>query len=328
MTDLTPFFFKCITIYQEDFKSRKILPDHEKSTTTASSPQDSFIKEALALNHAMVSVKNFVDEIKTAYLLNFSSEKGLTASQRDEIDSQIGLELNKMSKSLQHIETYEAKRVELEQKRRAVPSAKMLTKMLFNGDLQTAEELKVETVNLYRNRILRYLSLNLASISTSFLELKEKRQNRQMEYNKSSLNTTSMSYDEPQQQLSEEIPSVELEHHDEIKESLSDQQIQLLQQENTELIMNLKSEELSKVAKLETSVYDITTLVREIGIQLQNQTEQVNQLLDHQDDMLQDVSMGNKQLIKARERNDKNARRMCWIIVIMGIILLSIDYIL
>lgn len=361
MSDQTSIFTTCVQIYEQDYKE-KIKEDktHEPKEIeklhkahSALTTMDSLVMEAVKLNKTIISLDGFLSEIKTFYLLSSagsSSNKAINSErQKDEIDSTMQIKLQGLSTQLKKMEEYERKRVELEKlNESAVSISKVAMNFISRGNYEDYQLLEATTINLFRANILKYLSVNLKNLSTTFLDMKEKRLERKREFNKSSLATnTSYRNDshndfndytpssnadiDNRNNTDQHIPLISEKDEQSYKETMSglgQQELLLLQKENEELLLESKSEELSKVKHLETSIIDVAQIINEIGFQLDVQNDQINQLMDTQEDVVNNITSGNTELKKANERSSNNAKRVTWLIIILGLFLVFFDYML
>ena len=106
------------------------------------------------------------------------------------------------------------------------------------------------------------------------------------------------------------------------------QELQQLQEEQASLLEKLKAETLDTVTQIESSMMDVASMVREIGVQLSMQNENITILDSPKDEILGNVKSGNTVLIKANESNARRNRVFAWMIFFAAMLLLLIDYIL
>jgi syntaxin 18 len=106
------------------------------------------------------------------------------------------------------------------------------------------------------------------------------------------------------------------------------QELQQLQEEQASLLEKLKAETLDTVTQIESSMMDVASMVREIGVQLSMQNENITILDSQKDEILGNVKSGNTVLVKANESNARRNRVFAWMIFFAAMLLLLIDYIL
>lgn len=321
--DNTPFFKKCVEIYEEEYKPSREKPRKINKEQLLSG--NSFLQDSIEINSLLRELDSFIDGIQKEYLLSSSK---MSEKAKDEVDSTLKLQLSVSSKKIDNLSRY-AKA--LNQKMEATNGVsfygirKNLTTM---GEYGESVRLQTDTVCEIRNNIVKALGLKLTEVSDKFMRLNRKRMARKREINKSSL-VTNQEYNVSSTSIVEDFhPGGVSQEYKEMHQELDQQQLLQLTKENEDLTLQLKEQDLNSVTRMESSVLEISSMVNEIGMQLNLQNENIEALAGFQDDILSNVQSGNVQLKKANERSKNGGRNMSAMIMTLSIVLLVIDYIL
>ncbi|CCH43261.1 Syntaxin [Wickerhamomyces ciferrii] len=225
-------------------------------------------------------------------------------SERDEIDTQSRIELKKYDERLKFLESYEQKR----------SNSKQFS--IFNKSQSSA-------INKHREGILLSLSYELRDTSKLLLDMQETRLSRKRDVDLgnfdpkiSSINAESFNID-----LIPEIPNNENEFN-----QLSQEQLQTLQQENSE-ILDAKLEDLAKVEQISKSVIEIAQLESQLGAHLTIQSENIQNLVNEHDLTEIDIVEGNKILKKAKGKGNYASKIVMFTAITLGSIILFYDFI-
>lgn len=328
MSDLTVLFQNCVHIYEQtgDIRTKSA----RKTANDENKPQDTLLKEALEVSKFLSHILKFIKSVRKPYLLsstvsrqNQKEDESLTEDQKDKIDEEINLQLHKISQKIKFLETYEDKHYQNMIQNRTLPS--YLGKKMMHSHRVEEQELYEDTMRRFKKQVLTYLTMSLKETSTSFMEMKQQRLSKKREIQKSNFFADSLleeneieddhvSEDEQAEEPNESFPPA------------SSQQLQILEQENTELLLANKNKELAKAKSLENSIMDITGLINEISLQLSDQSSAISQMMDNHEDVLQDVKLGNLELLKTRDRNSKSTKSIVTIIMALSIFLLVVDF--
>ncbi|GMG33180.1 unnamed protein product [Ambrosiozyma monospora] len=337
MTDLTPFFKKCISIYEDEYKSSHTLPlkKHEQASTTASkhsklTHNNSFIQDSVKLNTLLCELDEFVDEVKTDYLLSDGSSNTMSEEDKDQIDSNFKIQLTLMDRKIETLKKYgEQLNKELEKGNLEDIGRNLITM----GDYSAYIEIVNSSVEQIRSNIIKSLGLKLTKISNRFIQMNAKRMERRKQFNKSTLINKDAYLNShfykstytginTQPQLQGEVSN----NYKQLTTELPQRQVQELVQENQTLTLQLKEEQLQTVTQMETTMIDISSMISEIGLQLNLQNESINLLNSNQDEVMGNISKGNIQLVKANERAKDSGEILFYLIVGLSVILLILDW--
>ncbi|ODQ81059.1 hypothetical protein BABINDRAFT_33635 [Babjeviella inositovora NRRL Y-12698] len=313
MKDLTPLFTQCVRICEKELTLQQ--PKPHKHATIA----DTFMKECHELHTSIGVLGRFLGEIRTAYLLSSSNRKdALSDQQKNEIDEETSAQLQQFVQKLKFLEKYEKKRQEVGHK-------------AAGGFWESLDGPSVyeTTVNTFRSNVLVYLSQLLQTVSVTLTALQSKRLQRQKEISMSDyqnieefrpLRATSpdqLSYDDnaAYQAIQAELAAP------------SNQVLLQLESENKQLLSQ-KTNDLQKIHKIESSITDIISLQNDLNLTLSAQTQTINTLIENQEEMEVNMSLGNKNLKKAGGRNSLTSRIIILMCIVLGSFLLAMDYML
>lgn len=331
MTDLTALFQKYVNIIEEHDEDPN-LP----TTTKANSSElgryalkDSFIKECHDLLKLLIELRKVLKSIESQYM----SETDMTESEKDDFDTELRLQFHQYVQKFRHLEKYEKERQQIISEK--MLSAQAHVAFFFQGT--NSEELSIfyKASNEFRSGVLQSLSMWLNVVSTQFTSMQQERLASQRKFEGLDFNSGLQSPQELNEIVS--VSSVsqshaiestqdEVKHYEETISKLTQEQLQLLETEHEELL-NQKNEQLKKVEKINRTIMDIVTIQNEISTNLQAQSQNINNILDHQDDIGINIKEGNKQLTKAKKAAGRTAKMTTYIAVILGILILFLDYI-
>ncbi|ODV88225.1 hypothetical protein CANARDRAFT_26379 [[Candida] arabinofermentans NRRL YB-2248] len=348
MTDLTPFFNKCVSIYESELSmvggnSQPGKVTHASATQSKLTSNNSFILDSIKLNKSINDLGTLIYEIQTDYLLYNS--KNLSELEKDKIDSTFKLQLQIINKRLSQLTTYAQN---LNEALTSQGSIEDIGKNLLTmGDYGQYVAILNSSIIEIRSNIIKSLGLRITAISNHFVEINAKRQARKKELSKSTLNTnTYYSYTPAEtlgssnmslndSQLSSNNVALEESKHGEVSEeyeqmntNLDQQQLQQLSKENENILLEIKNSHLESLNQIENSMVEISSVINEINLQLNLQNDSITILADSQDDILGNMDLGNRQLVKANEKAKNAGKNMSYMIIGLGIFLLLVDYML
>lgn len=233
-------------------------------------------------------------------------------------------------------------------------SIQNLTRNLISmGDYSDYISIRNETLRTIFSNIVKSLTLNLQNLLLTWNDMHDKRVERLLQLKKSALSTSSSSSLSPYTDT--EPKSLEMndnmfklndssgnstknlrnletkyvsDDYELLHDQLPKQELLQLQSEQDNLAEELKKGTIDEVTQIEESMMDVATMVREIGMQLSIQNENISLLDQHKDEIVGNVKSGNTVLIKANEANSKRNKTLAWSIFFAALILLMIDYIL
>ncbi|KAG7926444.1 hypothetical protein KL925_003494 [Ogataea polymorpha] len=326
MFDHTPFFLKCVAIYEQELQQSgprpavKQPPRHSKLTAG-----NTFVQDSIKLNTMILQLGSFINEIQTDYLLSHS--KKLSEADKDEIDTNFKVQLGILNKKLESLRTY----AELldKQLETSNPVEELGRNLLTMGEYGQTATIANNTVMEVRANILKSLGLRLTKISAHFVSISSRRMERKKELARSTLNASTYlqqaSYEPLEQEVAEKAISSE---YGELTAELGQQQLQQLSQENESLLLEMKNAQIESVSQIEQSMLEISSVINDINLQLHLQNDAISVLSSHQDDTVANLKMGNTQLVKANERAKRSGQNLSYLILILSFLLLVIDYIL
>lgn len=332
MTDLTPLFVQCIDIVLHDLKNEPTVDfdlkiNREKSSTRPKI-DDTFFKECKELYEAVVGINVFIDEIRSVYLstnIEGGENTTLTLSNYDknQIDQEVNIKIQQIFDKFKVLQSYE-----LERQKKRTKGKKNWFDGMFGEVVKSEIELFHDSIAIYREHILKFLSIAISKMSKNCESLQRKRLERQKQMNL--LNFQNFQEDEEinyNEQNFEQLENLDIQQEGEfISNELTQQQIVELETENADFL-SFKTDQLKHVAALHSSMVDIINLQAEISFQLEQQDDKISNLMDNQAQVEIDIAEGNKNLSKATKRNKKGANFLVSTCIILGIIVLLLDYI-
>lgn len=342
MTDLTPLFTKCVQIVQSELGT-SVADDFDAKQTRKKNDtyhiNDTFIKEANGLYGYLVELNQFIAQIRSSYLSTSDSfmdssnqTNALSIDDKNKIDEEFKYRTHQLYEKLKLLQTYEKKRQQVIEEKRA----KGFFSGIFGGSEFDDDELFESATAAHRTQILRFLNEVTNVINKSYEVMQRKRYEREKQL--SLLNFQNLDDDLDLNYEDSVPPLQQLQDIDELDNSalsypelddtpqLTQEQIQELDSENQEFL-NLKTNQLKQVEKLHNSMVDIVSLQAELSYQLEVQSEQITNLIDSQSEVEIDLQMGNQNLTKATSRNKKGANMIITTCMILGFLILIVDYI-
>lgn len=277
----------------------------------------------------IINLNQFINEIKSNYLAINDDTKvsgSLTIEDKNKIDEEFNFKVQQMYKQLNHLEAYETKREKL------IPSKQQSTGWFsFLEDEPNDQEIYFETISTHRKQILRFLMDSLNIVSKKFEVIQQRRISRERQLNL--LNFQNFEDDEdlnvddnfPLPTL-DQIQQSPVDDDKEYQLDFSQQQIQELELENQEFL-NMKTNQLKQVEKVQQSIVDIINIQNELSFKLQSQGDQIGNLMDTHAQVETEVKMGNKTLNQATKKNKRGANMLVTLCIVLGLLMLLIDYI-
>ena len=269
----------------------------------------------------------------------------LSDTQRDEIDFQVKVVIKRCLESIKELE-----RAEEARKKNAPTTPTALSPLNSLLALSTARDsstsiLASSLISAHRASITQYLSTLLSKASALQSDMQEARLRVQREKTKSLANSRA----QLQQQAGESFasssaaaaPAVirgsvggsfnpELDSESglvgkDISAQLSASQIEMFENESSELIKSLESD-LAAIKKAESRLYEISELQTQVVQQLEQQGEITDQLLDEAIGVGTEVGRGNEELRKARQRSREADKFLSIFLVGSGLALLFLHW--
>ncbi|EMG47650.1 ER membrane fusion/vesicular trafficking t-SNARE integral membrane protein, putative [Candida maltosa Xu316] len=277
MTDLTPLFKQCVDIVQSEYKS---------STPQKHIPQppyileDTFLKESREFFQVLTNLNQFIDEIKSDYLAitddTHSSSKNsgsLSMEDKNKLDEEFNYKVQAMYKKLNHLESYETKRQDLIPQTSKTNTSSSGWFGFLNDDEPSDQDVYYETVFSHRKQILRFLMDSLNNINRKFESIQSKRRARERQLNLLNFQNFDDDDDDEEDEVIngggvdyrtlDQIQQTP-EYLDDADEVFDQQQLQELELENQEFL-NMKTNQLKQVEKVQKSIVDIINIQNELG---------------------------------------------------------------
>lgn len=332
MTDLTDKFKTYLSIIQEsDFSGedesngshRTELTNNKSKEVERLRLQDSFIKECYDLLKSLTELRKILKSVGPSYM----SEDEMSEEEKDEVDTELRLQVQQYIQKFRLMERYENERQRLISEE--FLSSKAYLKSFFQGISSEKVALFHKANNEFRLGVLKSLSMWLNIFSSEFSLMQQERLDSQRKFESLDFNSglqDVVSVSSVSQTPVIESTQEEVRHYEETVSKLTQEQLQLLETEHEELL-NKKNEQLKKAEELNKTIIDIVGIQHEISTHLQEQSQNINSVLDNQEDVELNIQEGNKQLTKAKKSAGRAAKMTTYIAILMGIMILFLDYI-
>lgn len=313
-------------------------PPHERKRSKRE--KDPFTREAYRISAHVTDLKRFLSSVRRAYLATekhhrrspppaqpqkphdesslfalFDNVTCLTDPERDEIDYQAKVIIQRCLDSIRELE--QAEKIRLEQ-----PKPRHRLAGLLSAVLHESHREQEDVLALHRSSILWLLNKRLTEASQLQKSQQETRLTREIEKSenqlfRSSAIHTKMEATPPPQQDDDAEPFPTLD--------LSDNQLQMLERENATMIEELNST-LTQVRSAEQALLEISTLQTQLMSHLNAQTLQTDRLYADSVATRERVEQGNLQLIQTRERNRGTRKFMFIFLFGASLVLLFLDW--
>ncbi|GAK62331.1 snare protein syntaxin 18 ufe1 [Moesziomyces antarcticus] len=270
----------------------------------------------------------------------------LNDTQRDEIDFQVKVVVKRCLESIKELE-----RAEEARKKNAPTTPTALSPLNSLLALSTARDsstsiLASSLISAHRASITQYLSALLSKASSLQGDMQEARLRVQREKTRSLANSRLELQERAgaaasQATAASTAPTVirgsvggsfdpQLDSETDlvgkdISAQLSASQIEMFENESSELIKSLESD-LASIKKAESRLYEISELQTQVVQQLEQQGEVTDQLLDEAIGVGTEVGRGNEELRKARQRSREADKFLSIFLVGSGLALLFLHW--
>lgn len=341
MQNLTPKFKKYVFFIEEEFKDQidKKLNEKETNKKIKFNINDNFNCETKEFYSFLIYLKKIITDLRDEYLA-FSDEpnsqlksKLILGIDQDEFDHEFSFGIQKMYEKLKFLQSYEIKRKSIIQQK----TDKWINS-LFNNK-SSEKKIFLETINIHRTSVLKYLNNSLNSIRKEFETIKNKRQNRTKNLNQTNfyIDHIDSLYNEVMKKEKVQVSKNEISDFNyNINDNdstqftykntiVSQQQINDLETENKNLLKD-KLNQVNQVKQLHNSMNEIIKLQNEISFQLDSQESKLFDLKKSHDEIETNVSQGNIFLRKSKSKNKRSANFIIFLSIFMGFLLLIIDY--
>ncbi|KAK7204092.1 hypothetical protein BZA70DRAFT_200868 [Myxozyma melibiosi] len=318
--------------------------------------QDPFTAEARQTYNHIISLQSYLATIRPSYLnvsthgmlSSYSSSAGsaslrssnraLTNAQRDEIDYESRLIIQRCTNRVRDLENLAAQAAKADAQMTGPTSVKASLARLFIKDDEDAGGRK--TLAMHRRGMTQMLNKLLKEVSEMQTELQEVRLSRDNEKAKSMLNSraaggtygggaSSLSEQNAGQQTAitmQELLSEEHQKQDAELGAMTDPVLlQQLETENAALLAEFQ-ERLEQAQQAEKSLYEIASLQGELAAHLAEQAEVTEALYNDSVDTMGVVESANKELLNARQRNRLASKIIIAMALFLAFFLLFVDY--
>lgn len=337
MTDLTPIFTKCVEIVAKELPQ---LPKQSRASANESPfvISDTFTKDCGEVYENLLRLSAFVAQIKPLYLQNNDEQsqygeatKRLTAEEKNGIDEEFRLKVHQINEKIKMFRSYEKKRNELFE---SLKKGHGFVSSIFASEQEDDATLYNNTLTTHRAQMVLFLNKTIHTCNLSFEKMQRQRYERERQLNVLDFQNLDDTddldvYNSYKSDFKMEVIDQANPHQDVALvnlEAISEELLQELTQENQELLLS-KENQFKQVEKLHTSMIDIVKLQSELTMHLETQGEQIGNLIDNQEQVELDLRQGNKTLTKATDRNKRGSNLIVATCIILGILLLLIDYV-
>ncbi|EDO19549.1 hypothetical protein Kpol_1018p81 [Vanderwaltozyma polyspora DSM 70294] len=330
MSNLTPLFNKYVEVINEslDKSVNDGLTSNESSRNAMQLKlDDSFIKECCDLLKVSSELRKVLRVVEQEY----RNESGMSENEKDDIDTELRLQLQKYVQKFKHLQDYEQKRQKLIEDE--VLSSKNNMVYFLQGKNSDKVTLFHRSNNEFRSGILQSLNMWLNSVSNKLTSMQQERLDSQRKFDEPIFNSipSELEIDSPvsvsvTQSQPLETTKDEVKHYEETISKLTQEQIQLLETEHEELL-NHKNDQLKKVENINKTILEIATIQNELASHLQEQSQNINNILDNQDTIEVNIQEGNKQLTKAKRAAGRTAKMTTYMAILLGLFILLLDYV-
>lgn len=352
--DRTVFFRKCVAIYEDSLDHTQTEVTKKRNVESCHLKNSEFYINTSSIHQTIASLTEILNTARPQYLL--SNSRVMSEEQKALIDTEYKVKIQRLTQRIKNLQdvstklkimeassdelTYALKKVGFPISKDKYSSLQSLTRNLISmGDYSDYAAIRNDTLRTIFSNVVKILGLELQKIMLLWNEMHNKRMERLNELKKSSLSTSASSksnnpgiHPSNKQMDHPSVAATNIkvvsEEYEEIKSELPQKQLLQLQEEQHSLIEQLKRETIDQVSQIEESMMDVASMVREIGVQLSMQNDNISLLDVQKDTIMSNVKSGNTVLIKANESNSKRNKTFAWLIFLAALILLAIDYIL
>ncbi|TID19166.1 hypothetical protein CANINC_003736 [Pichia inconspicua] len=343
--DRTSFFRKCTEIYSEEIGD-KVKRNGEKVEVCESIP---FLKTASSLYKSIATVAQLINDIKDEYLITHSTV--MSDANKLRVNMEIKQQFQVLSNQIKKFQSEVSKMAELDSdsvklsdnlmrvgmSKVSVSKFDNLTRNLVSfGDYSEYVKVRNDTLRVIFEQTIKGLSLKLQHVVEEWNSIYEKRNEQLVQLQKSKIqlpkwkegdfNMREIIHNNTEKGFDGDLESRFVdEQFEELGNQLPEEELVQLQEEQNDLMLELKKGTIEQVSQIESQIGDVANIVSEIGVQLSIQNANISILNDLKDDITVNVHSGNKQLIHAK---NKSRNTLAILIFTLSIILLIVDYIL
>ncbi|XBW36615.1 hypothetical protein QEN19_002187 [Hanseniaspora menglaensis] len=354
MSDLTSSFKDLCSDFSRNIGAQK----QQQTKNKRSILNDTFQDESEELKRHLAELKTLIIDIKPLYLAN---DKNLMSPiEIKQLDDDIKIQLKDFTNKFNFLQHYEVKRYNtlLEQKSNFKLNSfinKAKEKVFNEKSKDSANGTYDEQVNLssYRQGCLSFLSLKIVEISELFADLQKDKfltdkklndldfnaihdqinTNRNAKVNNDLFSLENAAFDNVDKitystgySRNNEDRENEAKEYQETIQKLTQEQVQELQVENDNILQE-KDYQLDELNQISTKLFEISSLTSELNLQLSQQSQNINLILDNQDTINLELKQANRQLNSKSGKMNFSAVIVSYMAVILGIIIIFLDYI-
>ncbi|CAI8503602.1 unnamed protein product [Hanseniaspora opuntiae] len=313
---------------------------------------DTFQEECNTLKLHLKELNHLIFEIRPLYL---SEDKELMSEREiKQFNDDVKIQLKDYTNKYNFLHLYETKRIDnlkAHKSKLKLDSFINKTKYKFLNDNTERDNKRgngtyEEQVFLseFRNGCLAFINLKIVEISEKFADLQKERfvmdqKSDDLDFNvihekllkggRNRLEETAMenidhvSYTSGYTDESKRREAIEYEQ---VVQQLTQEQIQELEVENSD-ILNEKDHQLKELNEITTRLFEISSLTNELNLQLSQQSQNIDMIMENQDSVNIELKQANRQLNSKSGRMNFSAVMVSYMAIILGIIILFLDYI-
>lgn len=356
MSDLTEIFKNCCISYRDENIGINATRNQKPKRHIL---YDTFQDECTALKRHLAELEKLIIDVKPLYL---SDDKILMSNNEvKQLDNDVKIQLKEFTNKYSFLSQYEIKRYNTLVEHKSTFKINSLINKAKNKVFNASEMNNSKNgtfeeqvfLSQYRQGCLAFLKLNIVEISEMFNDLqKEKMRKEQklnnLDFNKihqeintqnalHSISTPSMLEETAVENIDKVTYSTGYNHgnaarehevmeYQEVLQKLTQEQVQELEVENSNILQE-KDSQLNELNQLSNRLFEISSLTSELNMQLSQQSQNINLILDNQDSINLELKQANRQLNSKSGRMNFSAVMISYMAIIMGIIILFLDYI-
>lgn len=351
MSDLTAIFYE----HCNNVNTLEQIPKKNGSKRRILS--DTFQNECDTLKLHLSELNTLISEVRPLYL---SEDRDLmNENEIKQFNEDVKIQLKDYTNKYNFLNLYETKRTEnlkAHKSKFRLDSLISKAKYKFLNDTDEANEQNNKKNGTYDEQVflsefrkgcLAFISLKIVEISEVFADLQKERFVKDQKSDDLDFNVihekllNQSSWNRLEETAMENIDHVaystgysnddesrrrEAIEYEEVVQQLSQEQIQELEVENSNII-NEKDHQLNELNAITSRLFEISSLTNELNLQLTQQSQNIDMIMDNQDSVNIELKQANRQLNSKSGRMNYSAVMVSYMAIILGIIILFLDYI-
>lgn len=324
---------------------------------------DTFQDECYSLKKHLKELEKLIKDIHPLYLSN--NKQLMSNMEIKQFDDDVKIQLKDFTNKYSFLNQYELKRYNTLTENKAnfklnnfINKAKQ--RIINNQEKDNSKNGTYEEqvfLSNYRQGCLAFLNLKIVEISEMFADLQKEKFFKEQKLNDLDFNmiheqiknnnySNNDTYSRSQSSLLEDAAVENIDkvtyttgyntnneareneaiEYQETLQKLTQDQVQELQVENDN-ILHEKDHQLNELNEISTKLFEISSLTNELNLQLSQQSQNINLILDNQDSINLELKQANRQLNSKSGKMNFSAIMVSYMAIIIGIIILFLDYI-